>query len=121
MDRDPSLNTLLDLHEQVLVIDPEGGHWVRLIVRKVPVSESKPHGLDYSLTLHGPDGERLVGFDNAHATRTASGPGGKPSGAFDHKHRLKTVRPYEYRDAASLLADFWSDVDSVLRERGVFP
>jgi len=24
-----------------------------------------PHGLDYSLTLHGPDGERLVGFDNA--------------------------------------------------------
>jgi hypothetical protein len=25
----------------------------------------------------------------------------------------------EYRDAASLLADFWAAVDAVLRERGV--
>jgi hypothetical protein len=33
---------------------------------RVPASAEKPHGLDYSLTLHGPDGEWLVGFDNAH-------------------------------------------------------
>ena len=30
------------------------------------MSSEKPHGLDYSLALHGPDGERVVGFDNAH-------------------------------------------------------
>jgi len=35
-------------------------------VTRVPSSREKPHGIDYSLTLHGPDGERLVGFDNAH-------------------------------------------------------
>jgi hypothetical protein len=68
--------------------------------------ESKPHGLDYSLTLHGPDGRRLAGIDNAHAVRTSSGPGGTAVGAFDHKHRLDKVRPYEYLDAATLLADF---------------
>ncbi len=37
------------------------------------------------------------------------------------KHRLKTVRPYEYADAATLLADFWTAVETVLRERGVIP
>jgi hypothetical protein len=80
----------------------------------VPESAEKPHGIDYSLTLHGPDGERLVGFDNAHPV------GGQPrSGPRDHRHRLRTIRAYEYRDAATLLADFWSTVDAVLRERGV--
>ena|ERR1039458_1068911 len=90
MERDPALDTLLDLDGQVLVIDPETKYWVRFAVRRVPASKAKPHGLDYSLTLHGPDGERLVGFDNAHAVRNRLGPGGKPGSAFDHKHRLGT-------------------------------
>jgi hypothetical protein len=115
------LDALLELDGQVLVIDPESGHWVRFAVRSVPASESKPHGLDYSLTLHGSDGERLIGFDNAHPVRSSSGPGGKTGSTFDHKHRLKTVRPYEYKDAATLLADFWSAVDAVLREKGILP
>lgn len=119
MARDTSLDTLLDLDGQVLVVDPEGGYWVRFVVRRVTATEAKPHGLDYSLTLHGPDGERLVGFDNAHPVRRASGPGGKTGTAFDHRHRLKTVRPYEYQDAAALVADFWAAVDEVLRQRGV--
>jgi hypothetical protein len=39
----------------------------------------------------------------------------------DHRHRLRTIRAYEYRDAATLLADYWTTVDAVLRERGVIP
>jgi hypothetical protein len=104
-----------------LVIDPETRHWVRFAVRRVPASEAKPHGLDYSLTLHGPSGERLIGFDNAHPVRSRSGPAGRPGSTFDHKHSLKTVRPYEYKDAATLLADFWSAVDAVRREKGIVP
>jgi Family of unknown function (DUF6516) len=119
MERDDSLDALLDLDGQVLVVDPESNHWVRFVVRRVPVTESRPHGLDYSLTLHGPDGERLVGFDNAHEVRGRAGPGGTRRRARDHRHRLKTVRPYEYKDAGTLLADFWTDVMAVLRERGV--
>lgn len=111
---DPSLDTLVDLDGQVLVVDPEGGYWVRFVVTRVPVSSEKPHGLDYSLTLHGPDGERLGGFDNAHPV--ASQEYGEPQ---DHRHRLRTIMPYEYRDAASLLTDFWIMVDSVLREKGI--
>ena len=121
MERDPSLDVLLDLDGQVFVIDPETHHWVRFVVTRVPPSEEKPHGLDYSLTLHGPDGERLVGFDNAHAVRRSSGPGGKGQGPLDHKHWLRTIRPYEYRDAVTLLEDFWREVEAVLAERGVRP
>ena len=121
MECDPSLDALLELDGQVLVIDPETRHWVRFSVRRVPASEAKPHGLDYSLTLHGPDGERLIGFDNAHPVKGGSGPGGKTGPTLDHKHVLKRVRPYQYRDAASLLADFWTAVDAVLREKGIVP
>jgi hypothetical protein len=113
---DPSLDVLLDLHGQVLVVDPDGRHWVRFVVTQIPVTAEKPHGLDYSLTLHGPDGGRLVGFDNAH--RVARQARGEPQ---DHRHRLRTVKSYEYRDAATLLSDFWKAVDAVLRERGVIP
>jgi hypothetical protein len=80
----------------------------------VPATPEKQHGIDYSLTLHGPRGERLVGFDNAHPV---AGRGRKAS--RDHRHRRGTVRPYDYQDAATLLADFWTAVDAMLREIGV--
>jgi predicted transcriptional regulator len=88
--RDATLDVLLDLDGQVFVVDPEGGHWVRFVVTRVPASPEKPHGLDYSLTLHGPDGERLVGFDNAHPVvrlkRWAAGP--SPPAADDQGLRI---------------------------------
>ena len=111
---DPSLDTLLDLDGQVLVVD-EAGYWVKFVVHQVPVTADKPHGLDYTLTLHGPDGGRLVGFDNAHPV-TGRGIGA----AKDHKHRLRTVRPYDYTDASALVAAFWQAVESVMREKGVW-
>lgn len=66
MKRNKGLDALLELHGQVFVVDPEGGHWVKFIARRVPATPQKPHGIDYSLTLHDRSGERLVGFDNAH-------------------------------------------------------
>ena len=116
MNRDPTLDALCELHGQVLVADSAGGHWVSFVVNKVPVSPERPHGLDYSLTLHGQDGERLAGFDNAHPV--ARQKRGDPQ---DHRHRLRTVKPFDYTDAATLLADFWTSVESVLREKGVLP
>ena len=112
--RDPVLDTLLDLNGLTLVVDPEGGHWVRFVATQVPATPEKPHGLDYSLTLHDRDGERLVGFDNAHPVGKQKR--GQPQ---DHRHRIRTIKPYEYRDAATLLSDFWAAVDAVLKERGV--
>jgi hypothetical protein len=118
-NRDRSLDTLLDLDGQVFVVDTEGRYWVKFVVRCVPASSERPHGLRYSLTLHDADGERLVGFDNAHPVRISAGPAGRSRSVVDHTHRLQTLRAYDYQDAATLLADFWAEVDAVLKERGV--
>jgi hypothetical protein len=115
-NRDPALDTLLDLDGLTLVVDPEGGHWVRFIVTRVAATTEKPHGLDYSLTLHGRNGERVMGFDNAHPVGKQ-----KHGNPQDHRHRMRTVKSYDYSDAATLLADFWTEVDAVLKERGVHP
>lgn len=111
---DPALDTLLDLDGLILVVDPEGGCWVKFVVTQVKPTAEKPHGLDYSLTLHGRNGERLVGFDNAHPVGNQRR--GSPQ---DHRHRIRTVKPYDYSDAATLLADFLAEVDAVLKEKGV--
>jgi hypothetical protein len=111
--RDPALDTLLDLDGFTFVVDPESGFWVKFVVTRIPASSEKPHGLDYSLTLHDRSGERLAGFDNAHPAE-----GQKRGAPQDHRHRIHTVKPYEYSDAAQLLADFWSEVDAIMQEKG---
>ena len=86
--RDPCLDTLLLLDGEVFVIDERGGHWVKFDVKRVEESPSKPHGLDYSLTLHAADGTRLVGFDNAHRVASGESSGRARLPAYDHRHRL---------------------------------
>lgn len=76
--RDRNLDTLLDLNNEVIVVG-DGLYWTKFVVRRVPVSKERPHGLHYSLTLHNRDGERVLGFDNAHAVQERSGPGGQGS------------------------------------------
>lgn len=120
--RDPSLDALLGLDGYTYVLGEGGDHWIKFDVKLVEPKAERPHGLRYALTLHGPGGERLVGFDNAHPVAGQAGPAAKTKArAYDHKHRLRTVRPYDYQDAASLLADFYKEVDAVLAERGVKP
>jgi hypothetical protein len=114
---DPSLQRLLDLDGEIMEVG--GGYWVTLRARKVPPSEAKPHGIDYSLTLLGPDGRRLVGYDNAHPVSAGSGPGRMKPTTGDHQHAGMSVKPYDYADAETLLLDFWADVGRVLKEEGI--
>lgn len=118
---DPGLDDLLALDGVALVVDPAGNHWVKFVCLKVPPSPERPHGISYSLTLHAVNGERLVGFDNAHAAAVGSGPSRRTPTTHDHRHRRGATKPYDYQDAATLLRDFWSEVDAVLREKGVIP
>ena len=121
VEKDPALDALLALDGVTFFADPDGRYRVRFVVQRVDASEERPHGLNYSLTLHDETGERLVGFDNAHPVSRSRGPAGRLRTARDHRHRLRTVRPYDYKDAASLLADFWEQVDAVLKEKGILP
>jgi hypothetical protein len=115
MGRRQSLDTLLLLDGESFVV--ESGCWVKFDVKRVPISPEKPHGLDYSLTLHDSENERLLGFDNAPAIRQGSGPGGRTRIEYDHKHKGERVRFYDYQDAVTLLTDFWTEVDLILKER----
>lgn len=82
------------------------------------MTRPRDHTLDVLLDLNvllDLDGQVLVvDLDNAHRAQ-----GRKRGEARDHQHRLRTIKAYQYRDAATLLADFWRTVDAVLRERGV--
>jgi hypothetical protein len=118
-DRDPGTEVLLDLNGQVFAVDAKGECWVRFSVNRTGVTPERPYGLKYSLTLHGSNGIRLIGFDNAHPVRESRGPGGKSRGPLDHKHRLDTIRPYRFKDAAGLVEDFWAEVDKFLKEEGL--
>ncbi|HRQ63476.1 MAG TPA: DUF6516 family protein [Xanthomonadaceae bacterium] len=115
MIRDASLDTLLDLDGSIL--DQGGGYWIKLEATLVEVTETIPHGIKYSLTLHEPYGKRVLGYDNAHAVKPPKK--FKYAGrilAADHKHRHAADKgvPYEFTSAQQLLEDFFHDVDRVL-------
>ncbi|HXC96382.1 MAG TPA: DUF6516 family protein [Edaphobacter sp.] len=115
MERDSSLDNLLYLDGVSYVID--GPYWVKFEVKQVPETPEKPHGLDYSLTLHDGEGQRILGFDNAHAVTEGTGPGAKTRIEYDHTHKGERVRFYDYQDAITLVTDFWTEVDKILAER----
>ena len=85
------------------IYDEEGWRMV-IKVWKVPVSRTSPDGIDYSLSLISPEGERAVGYDNHW-----------PKG--HHRHVLAEEGPYTYGGVDALVADFKADVLRVRRKR----
>ena len=75
--------------------------------------------MSYTLTLHDPTGRRVFGIDNAHVIRSTRGPAGRSSAARDHLHRRESVRPYAYRDADTLMDDFWREVEAILKKESI--
>ena len=59
--QDRTLENLLVLDGDVLFLDDQG-HWAKFEVRRVEASPERPHGIEYSLTLHDAGNHRLAGF-----------------------------------------------------------
>ena len=115
--QEADLSLLVELDGSILEMGES--YWVKITATCVPPDVGRPGGIAYSLTLHSPDGERLVGFDNAHPVWDGSGPASRRDPPYDHHHRGNRAKPYEYADAATLLGDFWAEVIDVLREEGI--
>lgn len=115
--RDAGLDRLLDLDG--FIAEVGGGFWVKIVAQRVRPDADRPHGVSYTLTLHDPSGERAFGIDNGHLTRVTRGPAGRSSSARDHLHRGKAVHPYAYRDADTLMDDFWLEVEAILKREGI--
>ena len=114
---DIGLETLLDLDGSIL--EQEGGYWMKIEARRVPVSEHLLHGIRYSLTLHDKYGTRVLGYDNAHAVKPPKK--FKFAGQrlpYDHRHRTASDKgvPYAFETAHRLLEDFFAEVDRVIKE-----
>ena len=119
---DTGLEYLLGLNGNIEVQNEEG-YWVKIEVSMVTATPERPYGIKYSLTLHDPHGERLMGFDNAHSVNP-EGSSFKHAGKkypFDHRHRhaKDDGTLYEFDTAYQLLSDFYKEVDRVLKE--IFP
>jgi hypothetical protein len=114
--QDHGLDLLLSFDGERYVFD--GGFWVKYEVERVEPDENRPHGIKYSLTLHAPDGTRILGYDNAHRVRPAGKH--KYSGRrlpYDHRHRAAGDEgvPDEFVDAATLMGDFLAEVEAVIK------
>lgn len=101
--RDETLDWLLsfDRRRYWLV----NGWSIRFRAWTVNVNEARPFGIRYALTLHDVDGERLLGFDNAHSIPKTE--------VHDHRHpykRIKDVKPYVFESADKLVVDFFDAV-----------
>ena len=99
----------------------EEGYWIKFEIARVEATKKRPHGLSYSFTLHAPDGARLVGFDNAHGVPATGSRFKRKPPVSDHWHRTEEDpgRQYQFKDAETLIDDFFDAVERVLGERGI--
>ncbi len=107
-----ALHRLLGYHRRRYWLT--NGWCLRFQVRKAQVTEGRPHGIRYSFTLHDVDMTRLLGIDNAHGIPRRQ--------VFDHKHRFRRVEevvPYDYRDADTLICDFFDEIENAFRVEGI--
>jgi len=75
---------------------------VELVVWRVPVPvRSSKHEFRYRLALVV-DGECVLRYDNE-------------AGKGDHRHVRDKEQEYGFKNAEQLLADFWSDVEEMLK------
>ena len=112
MNPDHDLETLLSLDG--FEFDFARGYQVKIEAQRIEATKGRPHGIEYSLTLHDTAGRRIYGLDNAHSARRSRRP------EFDHRHvygRRRLV-PYTYRGPVELLEDFYREVERILQERG---
>ena len=109
---DNGLANLLALHDTEAHRDD--GYWWRIEAWEVQPSRERPHGIRYNLTLHNKFNKRVFGLDNAHAVKPVRKKGfAAKRYDYDHMHKSASDKgtPYEFKDAASLLNDFFTGID----------
>ena len=114
------IDYLLDLHLSKIGYD--NGYWVTMRVFKIEPDVGRPFGLQYSLTLHDPNDDRVLGFDNANAIDVTSGPArnSRRPEPFDHiDRRGRRSIPYDFTTPYKLVEDFFNAVEEALKQEGM--
>ncbi|CNC68622.1 hypothetical protein B7R74_02850 [Yersinia pseudotuberculosis] len=114
---DYGLPTLLDLHGSEFTMD--SGYWWKIEAYQVEKSQFRPHGIRYNLTLHDRHNQRVFGMDNTHGvTSPKKGSFTGKLVVYDHIHRTSYDKghPYMFKSAEQLIADFFSNIDRIIKE-----
>ena len=104
------LSVLIDMSGQVWRMT--AGYHVSIRAELRDCNETRPHGLDYGLTLMDSARNRVLGFDNRHAYD-----GAPPKAPYDHEHRHGQdgrTFSYAFTSASGLLTDFFDRVDDYI-------
>ena len=98
-----------------------GGYYAKFEIKRVLPTRQRPHGLRYRSRCTTRREHGLVGFDNAHGVPAAGSRFSKRPTAADHGHQTEDDpgRPYAFTDAATLVDDFFDEIERVLTDRGV--
>ena len=103
---DYDLQILLDLATARQEI--KAGWWFKIEARRVSPPGQVPDDIRYSLTLHDPDNNRVLGFDNDHQ--------------YHHRHRPDgSVTNYTFSTCGDLATAFFDVVDTYLTGINVLP
>lgn len=100
---DEGLDSLLYLDGEIFPMD--NGYWSKFEAWRVDPEPHVPHGVRHCLTLHDRYNRRVLGFDNAHAIRSAKKGYAALKITWDHRHNREKLLPYEYASAGQLLED----------------
>lgn len=114
-DLDSGLANLLALHDTEAHRDD--GYWWKIEAWEVQPTKERPHGIRYNLTLHNKYNKRVFGMDNAHAVKPLKKKGFSAKRYdYDHIHKSASDKgtPYEFKDSATLLNDFFTGMDRTI-------
>ena len=115
MKRDRALDYLLELNGEVFV--ESNGYWHKIEARLTSVTQERPHGIRYSLTLHNDKNERVFGIDNAYSVKTRhKGYTGRVI-EYDHMHTDRNDKGtvYVFKNPGQLLTDFYARVNAIVK------
>lgn len=114
-NHDKTLLHLPELDGVNYVVDDNLGLWIKFVVKRINITDERPHGIRYSLSLHNRLNQRMLGFDNAHSIASITK---NKIITYDHYHTENPGRMkiYHYENAATLLQDFWAAVDKKIKE-----
>ncbi len=104
---DAELVTLLDLDG--FIYPYENGYWVKFKANIVSPTLHIPYGINYSVTLHDRNNNRVLGYDNAHSYKSKKKSRKKYKArkiTWDQKHLYEITESYEFESASQLLNDF---------------
>ncbi|KDM65099.1 DUF6516 family protein [Acidiphilium sp. JA12-A1] len=108
------LSNLIDLAG---VYRMENGWQVVIRADWVDETPQQPHGIDYALILQDERGDRIFGFDNAHAFD-----GAQLEDHWDHEHRISRVGQrfrYDFVSSSQLITDFFEKLVNYCAACGV--